>query len=489
MRVAAEEPYAWFMWTKILDGLKQLVWTAIVLLLGLLVGFVASGRVDLQPVPPISTTVQSGGPDFTAVAEHVLPATVSVDVRRFFRHPPVEDFDSDSAFGDDAIPVPSSGSGFFFDRRGHVLTNYHVVEGASKIWVHLSDGRQLAARLVGTDAETDVAVLEVENATGVEPVPLGDSDAVKIGDWVAAVGNPLGYLSGSFTVGVVSGKGRNEISIRGGSPTYQDFIQTDAAIHFGNSGGPLVDSAGRAVGINTAFGGAGSGIGFAIPINLAGEIANALLLDGRVPRGYLGVTLQDVDPDLARGLGIASSGGALIREVYPGTPAARAGLDPGDVVLEFDGVPVASVSGFRLQVARATAGRTIRLRVHRFGVSRDAEVDLVERPFPDSSPPTDYSPQPDPSELGLFVSQLPDSLGSGVVVDSVAVGGFADEAGLSGGDLLLEMDGEEIESPDGLFDAMERATQADRPAVLRVYRGGASWYLAVATSSDGAGVP
>lgn len=484
MRVTGTDTYAsCIMWTRVLDVLKHVMWTGIVLLMGLIVGFVASGRISLEPAA-VSPPTEPADSNFAAVAARVLPAVVSVDVRRFFHHPPVE-FGGDSGFDDDATPVPSSGSGFFYDLNGHVLTNHHVVDGASKIWVHLADGRQLVARLVGSDPETDVAVLEVQDATSVEPVRLGNSDEAKIGDWVAAVGNPLGYLSGSFTVGVISGKGRNEISIRGGSPTYQDFIQTDASIHFGNSGGPLVDDRGSAIGINTAFGGAGSGIGFAIPINMASEIASALLTQGRVSRGYLGVTLQEIDPDLAHGLGVSGPGGALIREVYPGTPAARAGLSPGDVVLEFNGVPVANVSAFRLEVARASSGRTLELRLHRFGALRTAQVELVERPFPDTHSRTEYVQRQEPTELGLFVSQVPDSFGEGVVIDSVAVGGFADEAGLSGGDVVLELDGKELSSANDLFDGMERATRAGRPAICRISRGGASWYVAVATVPDG----
>ena len=272
------------------------------------------------------TKPEAFGP-FIGVAERVLPAVVSVDVRRFFQHPLVT---SDSTgeqefpFGPEGeMEMPSSGSGFIFDRRGYILTNSHVVEDAVEILIHLPDGRQFSSTLVGADAATDIAVLRIEAGGKLPVVPLGDSDALRIGEWVAAVGNPLGILEGSLTVGVVSGKARTEISIGGNTPAYQDFIQTDAAINFGNSGGPLVNTRGEAVGVNTAFGGPGRGLGFAVSINMAREVAESLIRDGRVSRSFLGVILQRVDPMLAEALGLPDVHAALVREVEGGTPAAR----------------------------------------------------------------------------------------------------------------------------------------------------------------------
>ncbi|MEZ4653556.1 MAG: PDZ domain-containing protein [Candidatus Eisenbacteria bacterium] len=315
------------------------------------------------------------------------------------------------------------------------------------------------------------------------PLPvlaLGRSDFLEIGEWVAAVGNPLGHLSESFTVGVVSGVGRHEIAIRG-SADVQDFIQTDAAIQFGNSGGPLVNRNGEVIGVNTAFGGSGSGIGFAIPIDLAGKVAEALIDDGPLVRGYLGVMLQEVDPDLARSLDGTHRRGAGA-EVFADTPAAAAGIDAGDVIVSFGGRPVQDVGGVRLVVADAAVGETVPLGVYRFGQDLSLHVTLSERPEFDVTPDLGHSFEaPPPREIGLFVSAVADSASTAVRVDSIASGSLAAAAGLVPGDLILELDGEAILSVDELDRGLERARAAARPAAVRVDRDGDSWYLALAT--------
>lgn len=462
------------MWNMIAEGLKLLIWTAFVLLLGILLGFAATGR---------SLFESEGAPDAPVpaseaqVAERVLPGVVAIEVERWIQHPAVSGLDD--SVPTVPIPVPASGSGFVYDREGRILTNDHVVRGASEVWVHLWDGRQFRAEPVGSDPETDVAVLQVRGAPYLPAVKLGDSSRLKIGDWVAAVGNPYGHLSGSFTVGVVSGTRRNEISIRGGAPTYQDFIQTDAAIHFGNSGGPLVNREGEAIGVNTAFGGAGSGIGFAIPIDLARDVAQSLIEEGRVVRGYLGVVLQEIDPNLARGLSLERIEGAMVREVFPGTPAAAAGILTGDVILEFGHEPVPDVGRFRLLVARAGVGESVPVRLFRFGQERVLQVTLQERPGR-----FELEPEPvlePPRELGLLVSMHTDSLEMGVAVDSIVPGGLAERSGLAAGDLIRELDGRPIQDQQEFEAALDRARGASRPAVLRVERGGDSWYVALAT--------
>src|SRR5690606_11339216 len=358
----------------IAEGLKLIIWTAFVLLLGILLGLAATERSVFHSEDRPGPVAVSD----SEVAEQVLPAVVAIEVERWIQHPPM--FGMDSAAPDVPIHVPASGSGFIFDDDGHVITNDHVVRGASEIWIHLWDGRQFRADPVGSDPETDIAVLQVRGASYLPVVKLGDSSRMQIGDWVAAVGNPYGHLSGSFTVGVVSAKRRNDISSRGGAPAYQDFIQTDAAIHFGNSGGPLVNRAAEAIGVNTAFGGAGSGIGFAIPIDLAHEVARSLIEKGRVVRGYLGVVLQEVDPDLARGLAMERIEGAMVREVFPGTPAFAAGIQAGDVILGYGEERVPDMGRFRLLVARTRVGETVPVRLFRFGQERVLHVTLNERP-------------------------------------------------------------------------------------------------------------
>ncbi|MCA9728048.1 MAG: trypsin-like peptidase domain-containing protein [Candidatus Eisenbacteria bacterium] len=464
------------MWDLLADGLKLVIWTVFVLLLGILLGYAATGRSLVHPDrhPPETETS-------TTVAARVLPAVVSVEVKRWISHPPVEGLEiADTPL--DHIPVPASGSGFLFDHQGHVLTNDHVVRGAADIWIHLHDGRQYRADVVGSDPETDVAVLSLRDAPPLPVLALGRSEFLEIGEWVAAVGNPLGHLSESFTVGVVSGVGRHEIAIRGGAPTYQDFIQTDAAIQFGNSGGPLVNRNGEVIGVNTAFGGSGSGIGFAIPIDLAGKVAEALIDDGPLVRGYLGVMLQEVDPDLARALSMERIEGALVREVFADTPAAAAGIGAGDVIVSFGGKPVQDVGGLRLLVADAAVGETVPLGVYRFGQDLSLHVTLSERPEFDVTPDLGHSFEaPPPREFGLFVSAVAVSATTAVRVDSIASGSLAAAAGLVPGDLILELDGEAILSVDELDRGLERARAAARPAAVRADRDGDSWYLALAT--------
>ena len=483
------------MWQAWIDVTKLVLWTALVPLFGLFVGAYASGslgwwkpgqaagparvalgeRVDrgaaaseeaetrngtedpqpqdarasaplgsayrVVPGEPLhrgsdDLTEESMRSPFVRVAQRVLPSVVSVEVRRWISHPDVDGLDESEMF------APGSGSGFVFDQRGYVLTNAHVVGGAARIWVEFDDGRQLPATLVGSDPDTDVAVLHVEQAPADLALPLGNSETLQIGDWVAAVGNPLGYLNGSVTAGVVSGKGRNEISIRGGTPTYQDFIQTDASINFGNSGGPLVDRRGNVVGINTAFAGRGSGIGFAIPIDLAREVADELIAEGRVVRGYLGIMLQPLDPDLAEGLGAADGHGVIVREVFADTPADKAGLRAGDLMVRYGDHKVIDLPGFRMQVARSAVGRPVPLEVRRFGEVLQLEISPQERPAREA--PETPPPPAEPEGLGLSLSLVDgfgdeDFDGSSVQVDEVSEGSLGEAAGLRPGDLILNV--------------------------------------------------
>ncbi|MEZ4648114.1 MAG: trypsin-like peptidase domain-containing protein [Candidatus Eisenbacteria bacterium] len=505
------------MWSDWVDGVKLFVWTALVLVLGATVGLIGSGVIDLGEtfsrrgggrVQDSGVIRESDGGSrsgrglerlgigrnaddesarggaFADVARVVGPAVVSIEVRRRFEHPAI---DEGSNLPEGEFDIPSSGSGFIYDADGYVLTNNHVVSGARRVWVHLADGRTFDASVVGTDPETDVAVLEVRGGHDLPVLSLGRATELAIGDWVAAVGNPLGYLDGTFTVGVVSGKGRSEVAIRGGAPSYQDFIQTDAAINFGNSGGPLVDAWGRVVGINTAFGGEGSGIGFAIPIELASEVAEKLVSSGRVPRAYLGVLLQDLDLDLARGLGLGAPNGVIIREVYPDTPASAAGLEAGDAILTIGDETVRDVAGFRLQVASSAIGTPTTLRGLRWTEPLELQVVLAERESPVPTEESELAIRP--SGMGLDVEALPDSVARsgdiGIRVREVVADSWAADAGVEVGDRILEADGVEMRTEAEYRSQRDRAVAERRPLVLGLQRGPTRWFVAIPTDLDG----
>ena len=269
------------------------------------------------------------------------------------------------------------GSGVVMSKDGYVLTNNHVVEGAGAIAVALSDGKPVAAKVVGTDPETDLAVLKIE-AASLEPIALGDSDAAQIGDVVLAIGNPFG-VGQTVTQGIISGTGRNRVGIN----TFENFIQTDASINPGNSGGALVDAAGRLIGINTAIlspSGGSLGIGFAIPARTAVEVMTQLVREGRVARGWLGVEAQDLTPELARSLGLREVSGALVVRSLRGGPADRAGLRPGDVVVSLDAKPVSDARDLVNAIAGIKPGGRGELAVVREGKELKLRVEVGRRP-------------------------------------------------------------------------------------------------------------
>ncbi len=317
---------------------------------------------------------------FVAVADRLLPAVVfietseKVDLSRMHRNMP------DDSFHDGITEVSSSGSGLIVSAEGHVLTNYHVVEDADRIQVRLDDGRELAASVVGVDSETDLAVLLVNQRFGEERVaPLGKSESMRIGDWAIALGSPLG-LQQSLTVGVISAMGRSDLSIYGGAPVFQDFLQTDASINFGNSGGPLANIRGEVIGINTAINSMGQGIGFAIPIDMARSVYDQILQYGRVRRGYLGMSPGALDPPDRRRLGLPENAeGILVLSVEQGTPAGRGDLRVEDVITRFNGNTVRTVQDFRMRVAEVSPGELVQATVLRRGEARELSFRLEDR--------------------------------------------------------------------------------------------------------------
>jgi len=392
-----------------------------------------------------------------------------------FEGSPFEDFFGEDFFerfaprGGEGFVRRGQGSGFVVSADGLVLTNNHVVDGASEVRVQLADGRTREAEVVGTDPSTDLALLRVE-ADGLTPVRFGDSDALRVGSWVVAVGNPLG-LTSTMTAGVVSATGRTGVGIA----DYEDFIQTDAAINPGNSGGPLVNLRGEVVGVNTAIAtrtGGNMGIGFAIPSNMAVSVFEQLRDEGVVTRGWLGVVIQDLTPGLAESFGFEGLDGALVSQVNSGGPAEKAGLREGDIIVAFDGQPVASVDGLRLRVAAVRPGSEVRVTVVREGERRDLRVRvgrLDERGR--AAAPAGESDTADRLGLGLrpLDPELADRLGlegeRGVLVTSVEPMSPAAAAGLRPRDLITHVENKPVDTPERFAELVGRAERGVRLTV------------------------
>ena len=403
---------------------------------------------------PARAAAIPGVVNFADVAERINAAVVNVEAtsktsrevrprRGDELDPPGRDFDG---------PRQGSGSGFVIDREGYILTNEHVIQGAERITVTMADGRSFRGQVVGADPAIDVALLKVQADGKLPEAPLGNSDNLRVGEWVCAIGNPLGYVH-SVTVGVVSFIGRKLFDA-----SLDDYIQTDAAINFGNSGGPLINSSGEVVGINSAISSRASNIGFAVPINQAVAVLPQLKAQGRVSRGFIGVGLTDVTPALQRALALTVSKGAMVQEVSAESPAERAGLRPYDIILDVDGREILDNEELIREISARRPGSVARLLVLRDGRRQPVQVKLAERPPRERAPEglEDLGPrrsrprQPEPAEmpLGLTVRELdrtvlgrveiPDGI-SGVVISRVDPTGPAFQALLRRGLVIMEI--------------------------------------------------
>ena len=432
------------------------------------------------PALPVASTL-GGAASFADVAEHLNPTVVNIDAtsrgtswtggRRFTpvlpERPDLFDrpFDREHDDGREGL-----GTGFVFEPSGLILTSQHVIAGAERVTVRLATGRQLRAAVVGADAETDIAVLKVDAGAPLLAAPLGDSDRLRVGEWVVAIGNPLAYEH-SVTVGVVSFLGRklSEASLA-------RYIQTDAAINLGNSGGPLINARGEVVGINAAVSARGSSIGFAVPINQARDILPALVEEGRVLRGYLGLTAQPVTTELRRSLGLDATTGVLVQDVEAGSPAERAGVRPYDIIVDMDGEAAGTNDRLLGAVAARRPGSQVSLRVVRDGRALTVMAKLAERPGvrPSREGAGARLDMRGPA-LGLFVRDLdrdfrmryrvPDEW-RGVVVSRVEPLSPASDAAIARGHVVLEIN----RRPVATVDDFRREVASARPGdVLAFY--------------------
>ena len=430
-------------------------------------------------------------PDFTSLAKKLGPAVVNISttqVRRTAEQAPTPFGEGDPSsqfwerfFGGQSPRGPQRqaglGSGFVIDRDGTILTNYHVVDGAQKIVVKLSDGRSFDAKVLGKDQKTDIAIIKIDTGQDLPAATLGDSDRLEVGEWVMAIGNPFG-LDNTVTSGIVSAKGRHI-----GAGPYEDFIQTDASINPGNSGGPLINLRGEGGGINTAIfsqSGGNIGIGFAIPTNLVKELLPNLKDNGKVVRGYLGVTIQKITPEIAESLGMKQSSGALVADVAKAGPAERAGIKTGDVIVEFNGKEIKDSGELPLQAARTAPGKQAQLKILRNG--KELTLPLTVGEFKER----EVVAAAENGGLGLAVQPVTASIAAelgleraeGLVITSIKPGSPADEAGLRRGDVIAEINRRPVRNRSDYDRAVEK-TEKGKSMLFLVRRGEGSLFLAL----------
>jgi serine protease Do len=456
--------------------------------------------IPMYGLAPAQAPAQAGSlaTGFSSVVQKVLPTVVNISSTKvvkaaegsepspFFSDPFFRQFFGDS-FQRRNMPRDrrdhSLGSGVIISPEGYILTNNHVVEGASEIKVTLSDKQEQSARLVGRDPGTDVALLKIDGKS-LPALAFGDSSKVKAGDLVLAIGSPFG-LSQTVTMGIVSATGRGGLDIE----DYENFIQTDAAINPGNSGGALVNTRGELIGINTAIlsgGGGNQGIGFAIPVDMARGVMEQLLKNGKVIRGYIGATIQQVTPGMAKAFNLKGESGALISEVKAGGPAARAGLASGDIVVAMDGKPVTDMRELRLAISMTKPGTPVHFKVFRDGVERDVTVTLGELPAEMAKGAAAEGQEGGQALQGVSVDELTPQvlreLGlpagtKGVVVSDVSESSRAADAGLRQGDVIQQVNREPVTNVAN-FERLVRAG-GSQPILLLVNRGGHSMFMLI----------
>ncbi len=473
----------------LLVGGAVLMGSAVLLMTDLTLADTAREAIDAKLPAPLTTEIPRVETNvFADVAERVSPAVVTVITTKVepalkLGRSPIPRWFFGSKPEMPAPPVEGTGSGVIVRKDGVILTNNHVVEGAQSVEVLLPTEERLSAEIIGTDPQSDLAVLKIEGKD-FPTIPFGDSDALRVGQWVMAIGSPFGAgLEHTVTAGIVSAKGR-----RMGLATYENYIQTDAAINPGNSGGALVNTAGQLIGINTAIisrSGGNQGIGFAIPANLARGIAEELIAHGEVTRGYLGAMVQDVDGLLAEALGRDNAQGVILAEINEGEPAAKAGLERGDLVVRYNGEDVINMADLMQRVADTKPGETATLSIVRDGKEFDVDVVLGTRTIGQQSAGYQRSGG---DSVGLHLEELTPAIrsmlsydGDGVLIAAVRPNSIAYRSGLQRGDILVEVDRVPIKDVETAVRVLKKRKPGET-TLLVILRQGQTIYLPLRAS-------
>lgn len=441
------------------------------------------------------SNLKGEGTGFSEIVKVLSPTVVNISTTKTVRRD-IQPFSQffESPFGDFFEPfnVPrkfkeqSLGSGVIVSSDGYIITNFHVIEKADEIKVTVFDKENYTGKVIGTDPKTDIAIIKISAKEDLPSIKWGDSDSLQVGEFVLAFGNSFG-LSHTVTLGIVSALGRANVGIA----DYEDFIQTDAAINPGNSGGPLVNVKGELIGINTAIfskTGGYQGIGFAVPSNMAKSVMSQLIKGGKVTRGWLGVTIQDVTPELAGEFGLKESAGAIITDIFSGSPAEKSGMKRGDIIIEVDGKEVKNVVSLRNMIAQSKVGSRLKLKVIRDGKTIPFEAAIVEFPS-DTSEIAQQLPEEtirdENSFAGFRVMDLTDEIAKqlglsnnekGVVIVSVTPGSASEEAGLKKGDVVQEINKKRVSSLNDFNKAVSRLRDSDM-VLLFINRSGKKFYV------------
>jgi serine protease Do len=419
---------------------------------------------------------------FVDIAERVKPAVVNISPEAGLSHPP---FKQNERRPDRPPEAPGSGSGVIVDKRGYIVTNNHVVGDADEVEVRLSDKSKFVGKVIGNDPDTDLAVVKIDSDKDLPFVPMGDSGKIKVGQWVIAVGNPFG-LDRTVTVGVISALGRENVNLS----RYEDFIQTDASINPGNSGGPLFNIKGEVIGINTAIINFAQGIGFAIPSSMVQQVMTQLINKGKVVRGWLGVGIQPVTEDLATKFGVKEGEGVLVNEVFETDPAAKAGIQPGDIITKVDGNGVDNPSTLSRMIASTLPGQKVEVEVYRDGKRKTIKVVLAERKEEATLASIPPSKQPE-AMLGIDVQDLTPELAEkfhikedkGVLISKVDPGSTAETKGLREGDLIKEVNRGKVNNVDDFKKETSKIKKGDG-VLLRVIRDNRAFFVVLETKEE-----